>query len=394
VAKVTKHARAVAREAGKTLDRNQAKDRAGGLEDMGDNGEEVFDVDRRTYDGSVKPVMADTCEVVAVKAMSDDGVEWWRQQAALKEARLAREAAEAKALADSKLSAKELAARAELVANMALLAKHENRLKNWGFDMMITAESKENVQLLATLQYRLAHGGLVGLSGAEVASSSALIDAKEARIRQWGFDGMAKGCDWGDIALEAEKDTASIQVLRSKVGLAPLRNLVQERMDAQAKALMEDKARDAMALETPVAAPEPESTPVAKTYFKPAEVGPAHADHTLRIGDLPFDVQWGDLKALFDGVGVPFANRGCVIARERHVTILSVDPKIRLRMPKRPTPWDDVTKTPKGGAFIKFDTHAQAERALGLLAGKISMRCSYMGITKRPHIAWAASDSK
>jgi hypothetical protein len=63
-------------------------------------------------------------------------------------------------------------------------------------------------------------------------------------------------------------------------------------------------------------------------------------------------------------------------------------------MPKRPTPWDDVTKAPKGGAFVKFDTHAQAERALGLLQGKIAMKCSYMGITKRPHIAWAATDSK
>ena len=208
---------------------------------------------------------------------------------------------------------------------------------------------------------------------------------------------------WGDIAVEEDKAKASIRALRSKVGLLPLRDLVGERMEAQFKAVEEDKVAKALAPSEAVAALESavsEAAPVAKTYFKPAEVGPVHADHTLRIGDLPFDVQWGDLKALFDGVGVPFAHEGCSIARETGnpkrgippVFILSIDPKIKLRMPKRPTPWDDVTKAPKGGAFVMFDTHAQAERALDLLKGKISMKCSYMGITKRPHIEWAKED--
>ena len=394
VAKVTKHARAAAREAAKMVDRNQAKDLAGGLEDMGDNGGEVFDIDRgfATVASKAKEPEA----VGVVKVLSDEGLDWWRAQAALKEAREAREAAEAKALADSKLSAKERAAKAELEANKARLAQQEHRLKNVGLQMIVKAESDSNADLLESLNYRLTHGGEGDLTGAEVAKYSALIDSKEARIRKWGFDGSADVA-WGDIAVEEDKAKASIRALRSKVGLPPVRDLVGERMEAQFKAVEEDKVAKALAPSVAVAALESavsEAAPVAKTYFKPAEVGPVHADHTLRIGDLPFDVQWGDLKALFDGVGVPFANRGCVVARDRNTSILSVDPKIKLRMPKRPTPWDDVTKAPKGGAFVKFDTHAQAERALGLLQGKISMRCSYMGITKRPHIAWAATDSK
>jgi hypothetical protein len=393
VAKVTKHARAAAREAAKMVDRNQAKDLAGGLEDMGDNGGEVFDIDRGFATVASK-ASKEPEPVGVVKVMSDEGLDWWRAQAALREAREAKEAAEAKALADSKLSAKERAAKAELEANKARLAQQEHRLKNVGFQMIVKAESDSNTDLLESLNYRLS-GGAGDLTGAEVAKYSALIDSKEARIRKWGFDGSADVA-WGDIAVEEDKAKASIRALRSKVGLPPLRDLVGERMEAQFKAVEEDKVAKALALETPVSAPEPEleAAPVAKTYFKPAEVGPTHADHTLRIGDLPFDVQWGDLKALFDGVGVPFANRGCVVARDRNTSILSVDPKIKLRMPKRPTPWDDVTKAPKGGAFVKFDTHAQAERALGLLQGKIAMKCSYMGITKRPHIAWAATDSK
>jgi hypothetical protein len=394
VTKVTKHARAAARGAAKMVDRNQAKDLAGGLEDMGDNGGEVFDIDRgfATVDSKASK---EPEAVGVVKVLSDEGLDWWRAQAALREAREAKEAAEAKALADSKLSAKERAAKAELEANKALLAQQEHRLKHVGFQMIVKAESDSNADLLESLNYRLTHGGEGDLTGAEVAKYSALIDSKEARIRKWGFDGSADVA-WGDIAVEEDKAKASIRALRSKVGLPPVRDLVGERMEAQFKAVEEDKVAKALALEAPVSAPEPvsEAAPVAKTYFKPAEVGPVHADHTLRIGDLPFDVQWGDLKALFDGVGVPFANRGCVVARDRNTSILSVDPKIKLRMPKRPTPWDDVTKAPKGGAFVKFDTHAQAERALGLLQGKIAMKCSYMGITKRPHIAWAATDSK
>ena len=371
--------------------RNQAKDLAGGLEDMGDNGGEVFDMDRG-FVVTVAPKASKEPEPVGViKVMSDEGLDWWRAQAALREAREAKEAAEAKALADSKLSAKERAAKAELEANKARLAQQEHCLKNVGFQMIVKAESDSNTDLLESLNYRLTLGGAGDLTGAEVAKYSALIDSKEARIRKWGFDGSADVA-WGDIAVEEDKAKASIRALRSKVGLPPLRDLVGERMEAQFKAVEEDKVAKALALEAPE--PELEAAPVAKTYFKPAEVGPTHADHTLRIGDLPFDVQWGDLKALFDGVGVPFANRGCSIARDRNTSILSVDPKIKLRMPKRPTPWDDVTKSPKGGAFVKFDTHAQAERALGLLQGKITMRCSYMGITKRPHIAWAATDSK
>ena len=391
VAKVTKHARAAARGAAKMVDRNQAKDLAGGLEDMGDNGGEVFDIDRG-FAVVASKASKEPEPVGVIKVMSDEGLDWWRAQAALREAREAKEAAEAKALADSKLSAKERAAKAELEANKARLAQQEHRLKNVGFQMIVKAESDSNTDLLESLNYRLTHGGEGDLTGAEVAKYSALIDSKEARIRKWGFDGSADVA-WGDIAVEEDKAKASIRALRSKVGLPPLRDLVGERMEAQFKAVEEDKVAKALAPSVAVEAAVAEA-PVAKTYFKPAEVGPAHADHTLRIGDLPFDIQWGDLKALFDGVGVPFANRGCSIARDRNTTILSVDPKIKLRMPKRPTPWDDVTKSPKGGAFVKFDTHAQAERALGLLQGKIAMKCSYMGITKRPHIAWAATDSK
>ena len=398
VAKVTKHARGVAREAGKMLDRNQAKDLAGGLEDMGDNGGEVYNLDKGGFVSRGVPEPAVVEPKGGAKVMSDEGLDWWRQQAALKEAREAREAAEARALADSKLSAKERAAKAELEANKARLAQQEHRLKNVGLQMIVKAESVSNGALLESLSYRLTHDGCVAVSGgAEANMYSALIDEKEARIRKWGFDGSADVA-WGDIAVEEDAAKGAIKALRAKVGLPPLRDLVGERMEAQFKAVEEDKAAKALAPSVAVAALEAAvsevAAPVAKTYFKPAAVGPTHADHTLRIGDLPFDVQWGDLKALFDGVGVPFANRGCVVARDRNTTILSVDPKIRLRMPARPTPWDDVTKAPKGGAFIKFDTHAQAERALGLLKGKIAMKCSYMGITKRPHIDWAATDSK
>jgi hypothetical protein len=396
VAKVTKHARAAARGAAKMVDRNQAKDLAGGLEDMGDNGGEVFDIDRG-FAVVASKASKEPEPVGVIKVMSDEGLDWWRAQAALREAREAKEAAEAKALADSKLSAKERAAKAELEANKARLAQQEHRLKNVGFQMIVKAESVGNEALLESLSYRLTHGGCVAVSGgAEANMYSALIDEKKARIRKWGFDGSADVA-WGDIAVEEDKAKEAIKALRSKVGLPPLRDLVGERMEAQFKAVEEDKVAKALAPSEAVEALEAavsEAAPVAKTYFKPAEVGPVHADHTLRIGDLPFDIQWGDLKALFDGVGVPFANRGCSIARDRNTSILSVDPKIKLRMPKRPTPWDDVTKSPKGGAFVKFDTHAQAERALGLLQGKIAMKCSYMGITKRPHIAWAATDSK
>jgi len=224
------------------------------------------------------------------------------------------------------------------------------------------------------------------------ADAMAELAEAEAEYKEFKETAIEAGMSWGSAAELEERAVRTINRLRAKAGVAPIRDAALERVRAM---LVAPATAMPVAVPTAAAATAPVATAAeAKTYFKAMDVSRAHADHTLRIGDLPFDVQWGDLKDLFDGVGVPFANRGCVIARDRGVPILSVDPKIKLRVPARATPWDDYTKSPKGGAFVKFDSHDQAERALLKLRGAISMRCSYMGVTKRPHIDWAATDSK
>jgi len=224
------------------------------------------------------------------------------------------------------------------------------------------------------------------------ADAMAELAEAEAEYKEFKETAIEAGMSWGSAAELEERAVRTINRLRAKAGVAPIRDAALERVRAM---LVAPTPVATVAVPTATAAVAPVAAVAeAKTYFKAMDVSRAHADHTLRIGDLPFDVQWGDLKDLFDGVGVPFANRGCVIARDRGVPILSVDPKIKLRVPARATPWDDYTKSPKGGAFVKFDSHDQAERALLKLRGAISMRCSYMGVTKRPHIDWAATDSK
>ena len=227
---------------------------------------------------------------------------------------------------------------------------------------------------------------------------AAEVEAEEAAARLKSFADKAIWTgtwNWGDMAESHDRGFEAMNQLRVSAGLPAV--IVKDEALERVRAMMSPPAPvapvAAAAAAAAAAVAEPVAEPVAKTYFKPMDVGKAHADHTLRIGDLPFDIQWGDLKALFDGVGVPFANKGCVIARDRAYPILSVDPKIKLRVPARATPWDDYTKSPKGGAFVKFDSHAQAERALLKLQGNITMRCSYMGVTKRPYIDWAATDS-
>jgi hypothetical protein len=220
------------------------------------------------------------------------------------------------------------------------------------------------------------------------------VEAEEAAARLKSFADKAIWTGtwkWGDMAESYDRGLEALNQLRESAGLPAV--IVKDEALERVRAMMSPPAPVAP-VAVAVAVAEPVAEPVAKTYFKPMDVAKAHADHTLRIGDLPFDIQWGDLKALFDGVGVPFAKNGCVIARDRATPILSIDPKIKLRVPARATPWDDYTKSPKGGAFVKFDSHAQAERALLKLQGTITMRCSYMGVTKRPHIDWAATDSK
>ena len=236
---------------------------------------------------------------------------------------------------------------------------------------------------------------------------AAEVEAEEAAARLKSFADKAIWTgtwNWGDMAESHDRGFEAMNQLRVSAGLPAV--IVKDEALERVRAMMSPPAPvapvAAAAAAAAAAVAEPVAEPVAKTYFKPMDVGKAHADHTLRIGDLPFDIQWGDLKALFDGVGVPFAKNGCSIARETGnptrgippVPILSIDPKIKLRVPARATPWDDYTKSPKGGAFVKFDSHAQAERALLKLQGNITMRCSYMGVTKRPHIDWAATDSK
>jgi len=225
----------------------------------------------------------------------------------------------------------------------------------------------------------------------------------EAELRVFGYHALDAGWSWGSMAEREHTATIVLNRKRLALGLPIPRDLAQERIDRAIASITSAPAAApapagaagaAGAAAAAPAAPAEEAVAPKPTYYKAMDVSKAHADHTLRIGDLPFDIQWSDLKALFDGVGVPFAVRGCAIARDRNMTILTVDPKIKLRVPAKPTPWDDYTKSPKGGAFVKFDTHAQAERALLKLQGNITMRCSYMGTTKRPHIDWAATDSK
>ena len=200
---------------------------------------------------------------------------------------------------------------------------------------------------------------------------------------------------WGDRAYCLDVGTRHLNTLRASLGLATSKkDACQLRID---KVMSDWEAvKDLPVAAVAVAAPAPVAAVVeapVKTYFKPTVVDVTSDRDTLRMGDLPFDVQWSDLKALFDGIGVPFANKGCVIARDRNLPILTVDPKIRLRVPKRPTPWDDYTKSPKGGAFIKFDSHLQARRAIERLTESgIHMRCSYMGIMKNPKIEWAITN--
>ena len=128
------------------------------------------------------------------------------------------------------------------------------------------------------------------------------------------------------------------------------------------------------------AAPAPSASavsavPVKATYLPKAvdvsEIANADTRCTLSFRNLPWDILSEDIVNACKPIAVVV---DCFIPRDKFQPMPA---NIKLRKPSVPNRLDNPAMSAKGGAFVKFRTHAEAMKVLAALQGNLKLRCSY-----------------
>jgi hypothetical protein len=138
-------------------------------------------------------------------------------------------------------------------------------------------------------------------------------------------------------------------------------------MDAK-PAVVADAASAAPAAAAP-------AVPVKATYLPKAvdvsEIANADTRCTLSFRNLPWDILSEDIVNACRPIAVVV---DCFIPRDKFQPMPA---NIKLRKPSVPNRLDNPAMSAKGGAFVKFRTHAEAMKVLAALQGNLKLRCSY-----------------
>ena len=117
------------------------------------------------------------------------------------------------------------------------------------------------------------------------------------------------------------------------------------------------------------------AVPVKATYLPKAvdvsEIANADTRCTLSFRNLPWDILSEDIVNACRPIAIVV---DCFIPRDKFQPMPA---NIKLRKPSVPNRLDNPAMSAKGGAFVKFRTHAEAMKVLAALQGNLKLRCSY-----------------